>query len=178
MRRFSRLLTDAQWKKIETLLPRRRKHRRGGRPPAANRRVLEGILWILRSGARWQDLPEEFPSPATCWRRLRDWEEQGVWLHVWRTFLAELNERQQLKWSESFLDGSFAPAKKGAAESERPSGARGRSGWWWSTAAVFLWQSDFTLLPRPRFGSPRKRWPRSASGGGTGAGVRDKSPRG
>jgi transposase len=92
--------------------------------------VLEGILWILRSGARWQDLPEEFPSPATCWRRLRDWEEQGVWLAIWRAFLAELNERQQLKWSESFLDGSFAPAKKGAAKSARPSGARGQSGWW------------------------------------------------
>jgi len=45
-----------------------------------------------------------------------------------------LNERQQLKWSESFMDGSFAPAKKGATESEKPSGVRGRSGWWWSTA--------------------------------------------
>ena len=44
----------------------------GGRPPAPDRKVLEGILWILRSGARWQDLPEEFPSPSTCWRRLRE----------------------------------------------------------------------------------------------------------
>jgi len=75
--------------------------------------VLEGVLWILRGGARWQDLPDEFPHPSTCWRRLRDWEEQGVWLNLWRAFLSELNERQQLKWSESFLDGSFAPAKKG-----------------------------------------------------------------
>lgn len=51
--------------------------------------------------------------PSTCWRRLRDWEEQEVWLTIWRAFLAELNERQQLKWSESFLEGSFAPTKKG-----------------------------------------------------------------
>jgi len=58
-------------------------------------------------------LPVEFPSPSTCWRRLRDWEEQEVWLEIWRTFLSELNERQQLKWSESFMDGSFAPAKRG-----------------------------------------------------------------
>jgi hypothetical protein len=86
--------------------------------------VLEGILWILRSGARWYDLPEEPPSPATCWRRLRDWEEQEVWLEIWRAFLSEQNEREQLQWSESFLDGSFAPAKKGAAESEKPSGVR------------------------------------------------------
>ncbi len=135
MARSGPLLTEVQWKKIAPLLPKPRKHRKGGRPWIDNRRVLEGILWILRSGARWQDLPEEYPHPSTCWRRLRDWEEQGVWMKVWRAFLSELNERQQLKWSESFLDGSFAPAKKGAAESEKPSGARGRSGWWWSTAA-------------------------------------------
>src|SRR2546427_11930322 len=162
MRRSSRLLTDAQWQKIEPLLPRRRRHRRGGRPPAANRRVLEGILWILRSGARWQDLPEEYPHPSTCWRRLRDWEEQDIWLKVWRAFLGELNERQQLKWSESFLDGSFAPAKKGAAESEKPSGARGRSGWWWSTERVVLWETTFTLHPRRKSGSRKRRSRRSA----------------
>jgi transposase len=78
MARYGRLLTDAQWQKIEPLLPRPPKHPGGGRPPAANRRVLEGILWILRSGARWRDLPSEFPSPSTCWRRLRRWEEQGL----------------------------------------------------------------------------------------------------
>jgi transposase len=88
MARYGRLLTDAQWEKIRPLLPKRRKSRRGGRPAVNDRKVLEGILWILRSGARWQDLPEEFPSPATCWRRLRDWEQQGIWLttfgaHSW-----------------------------------------------------------------------------------------------
>ena len=130
MARSGALLTEAQWQKIAPLLPKPPKQRKGGRPWIQNRRVLEGILWILRSGARWQDLPEKFPHPSTCWRRLRDWEERGVWLNIWRTFLSELNQRQQLKWSESFLDGSFASAKKGAAESEKPSGARGRSGWY------------------------------------------------
>src|SRR6266700_1833021 len=169
MARYGRLLTDAQWEKIRPLLPRPGSRRRGGRPRASDRKVLEGILWILRSGARWQDLPEEFPSPATCWRRLRDWEEQGVWLNIWRAFLAELNERKQLQWSESFLDGSFAPAKKGALESEKPSGARARSGWWWSTARVFLWESTFVLHPRRNRSKPvtqdgralrryRRRW--------------------
>jgi transposase len=114
MARYGRLLTDAQWEKIRPWLPKRPPRPRGGRPPSDNRQVLEGILWILRSGARWQDLPEEFPSPSTCWRRLRDWEEQGVWLTIGRAFLGELHEQQQLKWSEAFLDGSFAPAKKGS----------------------------------------------------------------
>lgn len=73
-------------------------------------------MWIECSGARRCDLPEDCASPSTCWRRLRDWEEQEVWLEVWRAFLSELNERKQLKWSESFMDGSFAPAKKGTSE--------------------------------------------------------------
>src|ERR1017187_2819239 len=155
---YGRLLTDAQWERIRPLFPKRPVRPRCGRPPAPQRKVLEGILWMLRSGARWQDLPEEFPSPSTCWRRLRDWEEQEIWLEIWRAFLRELNERQQLNWSEAFLDGSFAPAKKGARESGRPSGARGRSGWWWSTARVFLWETTFVLHPRRRSNSRRRRW--------------------
>ena len=163
MARYGRLLTDAQWEKIRPLLPPRPRRPRGGRPRADDRKVLEGILWVLRSGARWQDLPQEFPSPSTCWRRLRDWEEQEVWLTLWRAFLAELNERQQVQWSEAFLDGSFAPAKKGATPSAKPSGARGRSGWWWSTARVFLWECDFTLPLPARSGSRKKRSGRSVS---------------
>ena len=124
-------LTDEQWKKIEPLLPQSSGR---GRPWADNRRVLEGILWVLKTGARWRDLPPEYPSPSTCWRRLQLWEEQDVWLDVWRQFLAELDARGQLDWSESFVDGSFAPAKKGATASAKPSEARARSGWWWSTA--------------------------------------------
>ena len=158
MARSVPLLTEAQWKKIAPLLPKPPKQRKGGRPWIENRRVLDGILWILRSGARWQDLPEKYPHPSTCWRRLRDWEERGVWLNIWRAFLSELNERQQLKWSESFLDGSFAPAKKGAAESEKPSGARGRSGWYWSTVKVFRWEFGWKVPPPVKL---RLRKPRS-----------------
>ena len=77
MPRYGRLLTDAQWEKIRPLLPQPARHRHGGRPRAADRKVLEGILWILRSRARWQGLPDEFPHRSTCWRRLRNWGEQG-----------------------------------------------------------------------------------------------------
>ncbi len=66
MARYGRLLTDAQWAKIRPLLPKGPLRPKGGRPPAPDRKVVEGILWMLRSGARWQDLPEEFPSPSTC----------------------------------------------------------------------------------------------------------------
>jgi hypothetical protein len=69
-----------------------------------------------------QDLPEEFPSPATCWWRLRDWEEQEVWLEIWRAFLSELSERQQLKWSEAYLDGSLRRRKKGLRSRKNQAG--------------------------------------------------------
>src|SRR5271156_4335746 len=69
MARSGTLLSEAQWQKIAPLLPKPPKQRKGGRPWIQNRHVLEGIPWILRSGARWQDMPEKFPHPSTCWRR-------------------------------------------------------------------------------------------------------------
>ena len=142
------LVSDAQWNKIEPLLPAPKRKRRG-RPPKSNRVVFEAILWILRSGARWRDLPSDFgASSSVCWKRLQQWEAQDVWLQMWRAFLSELDERGRLDWSESFMDGSFAPAKKGATASAKPSAARARSGWWWSTAKVFLWESTWTRPPR------------------------------
>src|ERR1700743_2877211 len=89
-------VTDEQWEKIKPFLPKRKCSPRGGRPPADDRACLEGILWVLRSGARWRDLPERYPSYSTCRRRLLEWEEQGVWLKVWRGLLAELEEDQRL----------------------------------------------------------------------------------
>jgi transposase len=97
MARSGPLLTEAQRKKIAPLLPKPPKQRKGGPPWMENRSELEGILWILRSGARWQDLPEKFPHPSTCWRRLRDWEERGVLVEHLGAFLSELNQRQKLK---------------------------------------------------------------------------------
>lgn len=147
-------LTDKQWQKIAPLLPKLKSR---GRPWHNDREVLEGILWILKTGARWKDLPSQYPSPSTCWRRLKKWEEEGVWLTIWRAFLAELNEKQQLNWSESFMDGTFVPAKKGAAVSAKPRGAKAQSLWWWQTARVFLWECPFTLRPQRKSGARKKR---------------------
>ena len=143
-------LTDAQWGKIAPLLPELKASPRGGPKPIPNRPVFEGILWMLRAGARWQDLPKRFPSPSTCWRRLRDWEEQGVWGKAWRAFFVQLDAQGQRDWAEAFADGSFAPAKKGGRASGKRSVARARSGWRWSTAKVFLWETAWTRRPRQR----------------------------
>lgn len=143
-----RELTDPQWEKIRPLLPEPKRSPLGGRRAADNRACLEGILWLLRSGARWKDLPGDFPSSSTCWRRLRDWEEADLWLNIWRKFLGELDAAGLLDWEEAFADGSFASAKKGARASAKPNAARARSGWWWRTARVFLWEFTSTP-PRP-----------------------------
>jgi transposase len=147
MAKYQQFINDKHWKLLKPVLPEPKRNQKGGRPPINNREVLEGILWILRTGARWQDLPDRYPSPSTCWRRLRLWEDQGVWLDIWRKFLSQLDEKGLLDWEEAFIDGSFAPAKKGAIALEKPKRAREQSGWWWSTAKVFLWDAP---LPRLR----------------------------
>ena len=75
MRRSEVMLTDRQWEKIRPLLPRLRGGPKGGRPWADDRAVLTGILWVLKTGARWRDLPAAYPSHATCWRRLGMYEQ-------------------------------------------------------------------------------------------------------
>jgi transposase len=158
------LLNDAQWELIEPLLPepKRRKDKRG-RPWASNRDCLEGILWVLQTGAAWRFLPDKYPSPATCWRRLKQWEEQDVWLDAWRALLGALDGEGLLKWDEAFLDGSFAPAKKGAPPSVKPSVARARSGWFWSTVAVFRWEFGLKVPLREKLRLRKPRSPRSKS---------------
>ena len=112
---------DEQWELIRPLLPA---PKRMGRPRADDRRTLNGIMWVLRSGARWRDLPDRYGSSSTCHRRLQEWEEQGVWEHIWLAFLSILDAQGKLDWSQSFLDGSFVPAKKGAATSATVGKAR------------------------------------------------------
>src|SRR5215469_1106910 len=103
-------LTDKQWAFIHPLLPR---PARTGRPRADDRRTIEGILYVLVTGCRWQDLSREYGAPTTVWRRLRRWSQEGIWECIWRAALAFLVAHGGLDWSMGFLDGSFAPAKKG-----------------------------------------------------------------
>lgn len=153
-------LSDAQWARIVPLLPTPRAKPKGGRPRADDRDVMEGILWILRSGARWKDMPDRYPAYATCWRRLGEWERADLWLSLWRAFLKDLDEAQQLDWSEAFMDGTFAPAKKGALASAQHAKVRGQSLWYWSTARVFLSECTFRLPISPTRNSRKRRSPR------------------
>jgi transposase len=103
-------LTEQQWAFIQPLLP---PPAHTGRPRAHDRRTIEGLLYILITGCRWQDLPREYGAPTTAWRRLKRWGEEGVWERIWHAALAALDQQSKLDWSMTFLDSSFAPAKRG-----------------------------------------------------------------
>ena len=175
MKTRQKLLTDEQWELIEPLLPKPKQRRdKRGRPPTPNRPCFEGILWILQTGAAWHFLPDEFPSPSTCWRRLQRWQEAGVWLEAWRALLGGLDAEGLLQWDETFLDGSFAPAKKGARPSVKPSAARARTGWYWSTVKVFRWQFGWKVPLRQKLSLRKPRSLKSAYPGRRAA--RGKNP--
>jgi transposase len=140
-------LTDEQWELIGPLIPEPVRRPDGrGRPWRENREVLNGVLWILRSGARWQDLPERFPPYQTCHRRYQQWVRAGVLRDVLETLAQDLQERGELDLSECFIDGTFIVAKKGAETLARPSGAKARSSWQWQTVLVFLSPSTQRVL--------------------------------
>lgn len=120
-------LNDSQWKLIADLFPVPQRTSLGGRPPIPPRPCLEGVLWVLRTGARWQDLPERYPSPSTCWRRLKAWSESGLFREAWMRLLGMLDEFRGIDWEEAIADGTFAPAKKGAHRSATPRRAKAPS---------------------------------------------------
>jgi transposase len=139
-------LTDAQWAILAPLLPTPRLRRdRRGRPWRDPRDVLNGILWILRTGAPWKDLPARYPSYQTCHRRFQTWIDRGTWRRVLKALAADLHARGGLDLTEAFIDGSFASAKKKGCASAKPSEAKGPRSWPSQTALVFL-----SPLPSPR----------------------------
>lgn len=130
-------LTDEQWQLIEDLFPESPVGPQGGRPVIASRPCVEGVIWILRSGARWKDLPERFPSATTCWRRLQQWTAVGAWEKAWGRLLRILDRQDRVDHEESMADGTFASAKKGGKRSARRNAARVRRSWSSSMAVVF-----------------------------------------
>ena len=108
--------------------------------------MLNGLLWILRSGARWQDLPERFPPYQTGHRRFPHWVRDGTLRRVLEALAEDLRARGALDLGECFIDGTFVVAKQGGQAWERPRGAKARSAWRWQTALVFLSPSTRRLL--------------------------------
>ncbi len=116
-------LNEKQWDMLEPLLPIQN-FKKGGRPRADDRTTLNGILWVLKTGAQWSEMPKEYGSYVTCWRRLKKWEEDETWVRIWKRLLAILDKKDRINWAISFLDGSFVPAKRGAQSWAHEEGKR------------------------------------------------------
>ena len=133
-----RLVSDELWEVIEPLLPPARPKPKGGRPPVENRAALTGIIFVLKTGIPWELLPQEMGcgSGVTCWRRLRDWQEAGVWKQLHHALLDRLGDADEIDWSRASLDSASVPAKKGALKpgrTQRIRANRARSAMLWLT---------------------------------------------
>jgi len=132
------LVTDELWEVIEPLLPEEPAKPNGGRPRIDDRATLTGILFVLKSGIPWEMLPQEMGcgSGMTCWRRLKEWHEAGVWEQLHRKLLDRLGEADQIDWERASLDSSSVAAPGGAerpARIRRTKANRARSATLWLT---------------------------------------------
>lgn len=124
------LVPDDVWEAIESLLPRERPKPKGGRPRVPDRAALRGIIFVLRTGTPWRLLPKELGcgSGSTCWRRLRDWQQAGVWERLHATLLNWLGDAGAIDWSRASLDSISVRAKRGGEEAGRNPVDRGKRG--------------------------------------------------
>jgi transposase len=110
----SDLVPEELWEAVEPLLPRERPKPKGGRPRVPDRSALAGIVFVLRHGCRWRDVPRALgASGVSCWRRLREWQKAGVWMRAHRTILQWLGDLDAIDLERASLDSSSVRAKKG-----------------------------------------------------------------
>ncbi len=139
-------VSDDLWEAIQPLLPPEPLVTHGGPPRVPHRAALSGIVFILRHGLRWGDLPQElgYGSGVTCWRRLRDWQDAGVWERLHTRLLNWLGDEATIDWSRASLVSASVRAKRGAkkpAPTPPTPARRGPSTTWSSTARASRWPS-------------------------------------
>jgi transposase len=110
-------LSDEQWKRLEPLLPAQKP--RTGRPNVDHRQIINGILWVLRTGAPWRDMPERYGSWSTVASRFYRWREAGIWDRIWTQLQAEADQNDQIDWEIHLLDGTVVRAHQHAAGAKK-----------------------------------------------------------
>src|SRR5215204_1896701 len=110
-------LTDAQWQILEPIFRPRRRPDGRGRPWQDTRAVVNGVLWVLRTGAPWADLPARYPPYQTCHRRFQHWQLSGRLDRLLERLAADLRDRGKRDLTEAFVDATYAGAKQGALQS-------------------------------------------------------------
>jgi len=154
-------LSDVQWEYVCGFVERdqqrwERPDGRGVRWSDA-RPVLNGVLWILRTGAPWQDFPPRYGSYQTCHRRFQHWQRSGVLEGLLWALCEDLLARGELGLEETFIDASFSGAKRGTIALVQRAAAKGARSWQSQTAMVFLSPSGLRALRRmsPRWSKTR-----------------------
>lgn len=109
------LVSDELWAICDPIIPDPPRSPKGGRPRIGNRQTLTGILFVLKTGIAWEDLPQEMGCGCgmTCWRRLVEWQEAGVWEELHRVMLSLLHQADRIDWSRALLDSSHVKAPLG-----------------------------------------------------------------
>ena len=115
MRRYE--ITDEQWERVKPLLPAQ-KPRTGG-PNSNHRQILNGIIWVLKSGAPWRDLPERYGKVGTVSSRFYRWVQAGVWQQVLDALRSQADEAGVLDWELHMLDGSLVRAHQHSAGAKK-----------------------------------------------------------
>ena len=106
------ILPDALWAVVEPVLPPHPSRPKGGRPPIPHRQALTGILFVLKTGLPWEDLPAEMGcgSGMSCWRRLAAWQADGTWTRLHAVLLERLDNAGKLDWRRAAIDSSSVRA--------------------------------------------------------------------
>jgi transposase len=117
-------VSDELWERVEPLLPQYPTFRAGGRPRVDRRWVLDGILYVLRTGCQWKAAPSEFGSGSTLHRYFQEWTQMGVFSVLWKAALREYDELEGIDWRWQSLDGAMTKAplggEKNRAKSDGP----------------------------------------------------------
>jgi len=110
-------LTNEQWERIELLLPKANTKR--GRPAQAHRQLLNGILWVLRTGAPWRDLPERYGKWTTIYSRFQRWRKSGAWDKMFAELQTALDVESKVDWEIHFIDSTTVRAHQHAAGAKK-----------------------------------------------------------
>src|SRR5260370_14051713 len=156
-------VSDAEWSVLEPILQPARRRDGRGRPWRDTRMVLNGVLWILGTGAQWRELPSKYPPYQTCHRRFQQWVRDGKLEKILRLLATESQARGQWPLDEGFIDASFTGAKKEGSPLARPIAAKGQTSFPSPTIAVFLSQLVSKPLRRMKANPSKKSSAKASS---------------
>lgn len=151
-------ITDEQWAILEPLIVAPDRDPRG-RKRQPDRPVLNGILWVLRTGANWEDIPNRYPPKTTCHDRFQEWSKNGTFEYILQTLAQDMEARGGILLEECFIDGTFASAKKGVLVLAPRNGVRAQRSWSFATETLFRSPSVWRLLVHTKLPWLRQRLP-------------------